>query len=172
VADLDLTTLIDIAPGVEPDPGFDAQLLVRAVHAAILVARDSESGPAWLDEPPPLEASVRITDNREIQSLNAQYRDVDTPTDVLSFSFVEDAASLSLATGAGPRVQLGEFVVSYEYCVRQAQELGHSADKELAWLSIHGALQLLGYVHDTDSAAEHMEALEGAALRVLGFDFP
>jgi probable rRNA maturation factor len=67
---------------------------------------------------------------------------------------------------------LGDIVISHAYASRQAAELGHSAEMELAWLVIHGTLQLVGYSHDTDEAAQTMEALEHAALQRLGFTVP
>jgi probable rRNA maturation factor len=59
--------------------------------------------------------------------------------------------------------------VDIEYARRQAAELQHSLDMELSWLVIHGTLQLLGYHHANEEEAEHMESLETAALRALGF---
>jgi probable rRNA maturation factor len=67
-------------------------------------------------------------------------------------------------------VQLGDIVVSLPHAQRQALELGHSLEVELAWLAIHGALQLAGYAHDEEGEALHMETLEASALRSLGFD--
>jgi probable rRNA maturation factor len=94
---------------------------------------------------------------------------VDSPTDVLSFSFVEKGAGQSLAQPPDAPTQLGDIAVSYPRVERQAEELGHSPEKELAWLIIHGTLQLLGYTHDADEDAARMEALEQVALRSLGF---
>ena len=64
---------------------------------------------------------------------------------------------------------LGEIVVSYPFAQRQASELQHSVEMEIAWLVIHGTLQLLGYTHDTDETAEAMERLEMKALEACGF---
>jgi probable rRNA maturation factor len=166
----DLITLVDIAPPFQD--AVDEGTLQLAVQAAVNVARSSPMGPEWLPPSGPLEVSLRVTDNAEIHALNRDYRHVDRPTDVLSFSFVEDPESRALMERALPAVQLGEVVLSYEYCRRQAQELGHSIDMELAWLTIHGTLQLLGYSHGNDEDAEAMEALEGEALRALGFPYP
>jgi probable rRNA maturation factor len=64
---------------------------------------------------------------------------------------------------------LGDVVIDIQYARRQALELEHSLAMEVAWLAIHGTLQLLGYAHATESEAAEMEALETEALRALGF---
>ena len=74
-----------------------------------------------------------ITDNIEIQSLNAKYRNVDAPTDVLSFEMDDQ--------------YLGDIVISMDKVIEQAQEYGHSQKRELAFLVVHGMLHLLGYDH-------------------------
>jgi probable rRNA maturation factor len=147
-------------------------LLENAVRNAIEAAMASGSAPQWLEDAPPFAVSVRISDNAEIHALNRDYRHVDRPTDVLSFSFVESRDDLRLAKVTGERLLLGQLVLSYEYCVLQADDLGHSIANELAWLTIHGTLQLLGYTHAGEEDARQMEELEGVALRALGFDYP
>lgn len=166
----DLITLVDVAPPFED--AVDEGKLQFAVQAAVDVTRSSPMGPQWLRQSGPFEVSVRVTDNEEIHALNRDYRHVDRPTDVLSFSFMEDAESRALMERSHSAIHVGEVVLSYEYCSEQAHELGHSIDMELAWLTIHGTLQLLGYTHGNDEDAEQMEALEGAALRSLGFPEP
>jgi probable rRNA maturation factor len=98
--------------------------------------------------------------------LNRTYRNVDSPTDVLSFAFTESGESI--VPPDSPR-QLGDVVIDIQYARRQALELEHSLAMEVAWLAIHGTLQLLGYAHATESEAAEMEALETEALRALGF---
>jgi probable rRNA maturation factor len=100
-----------------------------------------------------------------MQALNLQYRGVDRSTDVLSFSLLADGPDVPMFPDWP--LQLGEIVLSVSTSERQAIDLGHSLDTELAWLAIHGALQLLGYAHESDEAAAHMEALEQDALRAL-----
>jgi probable rRNA maturation factor len=91
---------------------------------------------------------------------------VDRPTDVLSWSFLEDGVPV-LPQGAA--LPLGEVVLSLPTARRQAADLAHPLDMELAWLLIHGTLQLLGYAHETEEEANRMEDLEAVALRSLGF---
>ncbi|MGQ9631248.1 MAG: rRNA maturation RNase YbeY [bacterium] len=89
------------------------------------------------------EVSVLLTDDEEIRSLNRRYRGVDRPTDVLAFAMGE-------CRSAAPDDILGDVVISVDTAQRQAEELGHSLERELEILLIHGILHLLGYDHDAD----------------------
>jgi probable rRNA maturation factor len=170
--------LIDVAPRFRRR--IDEDLLERAVREALNAARADRSGerahrpttPTGFPThvPPHAEVGIHVTDDAEMQQLNAQYRHVDKPTDVLSFSFVDEEIGRSghPAHPPGLPIQLGEIAISLAYAERQASELGHTLGKELAWLTIHGTLQLLGYTHYTEEQAVHMEALEQMALRAMG----
>lgn len=82
-----------------------------------------------------------LTDNKTIQELNKEYRQKDTPTDVLSFP-------LEAATTHEPA---GSIVISLEYAKKVADELGHTLDEEVSLLLIHGLLHLQGYDHEIDN---------------------
>jgi len=86
------------------------------------------------------EIELIITTNNEIQQINKEYRNIDKPTDVLSFPY-EDM----------PMTPLGSIVISQDFVVTKAQELGHSQENEFTLLFIHGLLHLLGYDHEIDS---------------------
>jgi len=88
------------------------------------------------------EISISIVDTDEIRLLNRDYRGKDAPTDVLSFP-VND----NLAVGAD--YPLGDVVICMDVAKLQADEYGHSLDRELAFLLVHGVLHLLGYNHET-----------------------
>ena len=92
------------------------------------------------------EVSVTFTDNGGIQALNREYRNIDRDTDVLSFPLFEDAAD-------GTKM-LGDIVLSLEKCAAQAEEFGHSFERECAFLTVHSTLHLLGYDHETGEADE------------------
>jgi probable rRNA maturation factor len=158
---------IDVAGGV--DAAIDRAGLRNAVVAALQVMDSADEQPLLAFGEMQLEISLLVTDDSEIQRLNREYRRIDRPTDVLSFSLVSDDEGNVQTMPAGDVQSLGDIVISHAYATRQSLELGHSLDLELAWLAIHGTLQLVGYAHDTDAAAEHMEALEHSALRQLGF---
>jgi len=87
--------------------------------------------------------SVTITDNEEIQSLNKQYRSKDAPTDVLSFPLYDENGDLD-------EEELGDIVISLERAAFQAQEYGHSLEREVAFLVAHSMLHLVGYDHEED----------------------
>jgi probable rRNA maturation factor len=165
-----IDVLIDRASEVQAD--IDESLLAKAVRAALKAMQDAEEAPPIDLAASQVETSILITDDSEMQRLNREYRGVDRPTDILSFSLVADDEGKVVALPADTVQSLGDIVVSYGYAARQATDLGHSLDLELAWLVIHGTLQLVGYTHDTDADAEHMEALERIALQDLGFTVP
>ena len=142
-------------------------LLKQAARAAVQVGAASSPWPVPAD-PTVLEVSILLTGDENIRALNSTHRGVDRATDVLSFSFVAEDEGPPIARPHGAPIPLGEVVLSIPYAERQAGDLGHSVRTELAWLTIHGTLQLLGYAHDTDQAAEAMEALERQALAMLG----
>ncbi len=86
------------------------------------------------------EIELIITTNNEIQQINKEYRNIDKPTDVLSFPYKDM-----------PMTPLGSIVISQDFVVTKAQELGHSQENEFTLLFIHGLLHLLGYDHEIDS---------------------
>jgi probable rRNA maturation factor len=162
---------IDVSINVAPEVGetVDHALLREAAVAGLRATQDAEDHPPVDLHNAQLEVSIRVTDDAEMQQLNREYRGVDRPTDILSFSLVADDDGNIQPLPIDTVQSLGDVVVSYAYAARQAEELAHSVEMELSWLVIHGTLQLVGYTHDTDADAEHMEALEHAALRRLGF---
>ena len=94
------------------------------------------------------EVSVTFTDNEGIRAINREYREKDVPTDVLSFPLFEEGAD-------GTRM-LGDIVISLEKCRAQAEEFGHSFERECAFLTVHSTLHLLGYDH-VNSEEEDMD---------------
>jgi probable rRNA maturation factor len=159
---------VDVRVNVEPAfaDRVNPEELVRAAREAIAVGiQDQVTG--WELG----EMSLRITTDEEIQALNRDYRHVDRPTDVLSFAFLldDDEDEFGAEFPYDWPAQLGDVIVSYPYAERQATDLGHTVAMELAWLTIHGTLQLLGYSHETDGKAERMEKLERTTLKSLGF---
>lgn len=119
------------------------------------------------------ELTIRISGDEEIQELNRLYRGVDAPTDVLSFSpreatGLEDEDYLGFVLPEEVCDQLGDVIISFPRAIAQSREYGHDVRRELAWLVIHGVLQLAGYTHDTPSQEQVMQAREAVALRRLG----
>ena len=92
------------------------------------------------------EASVTFTDNEGIKGLNAEYRNKDTATDVLSFPMYDFAAGD--VPPEGFPCELGDIVLSLERAEEQSREFGHSFKREVAFLTVHSVLHLLGYDHE------------------------
>ena len=120
---------------------------------------------------PDVEISVLLVDNETIRTLNRDYRDKDAATDVLSFPMEEelpDETAPQIIGGPTERM-LGDLVISVERAVEQAAEYGHAVERELAFLTVHGLLHLLGYDHENGGLeAMHMREKEEAVLLQLG----
>ncbi|MEL7511718.1 MAG: rRNA maturation RNase YbeY [Cyanobacteria bacterium J06554_3] len=100
------------------------------------------------------EVSLRLTDDAEIQQLNSDYRQQAKPTDVLSFAALETTLPGAEALKQEQPLCLGDIIISVETAARQAKNADHSLPTELAWLTAHGLLHLLGWDHpDDDSLA-------------------
>lgn len=112
------------------------------------------------------EVSVTLTNNAYIHVLNRDYRGIDRPTDVLSFALHESEEPEIVD---GPEVDmLGELVISVERAEEQAKEYGHSLRREIAFLTVHGMLHLLGYDHMEDEEREEMEREQRFVMEQLG----
>lgn len=103
------------------------------------------------------------TEDGEIAELNSQYRGKNHATDVLSFPFWEGETMWS-----GDELPLGDLVLSLQTAVRQAQELKHSLEDEIAFLTIHGVLHLLGFDHDSSSKRRTMFGWQDEVFAALG----
>lgn len=108
---------------------------------------------------------VSWTDDGQIQTINRDYRGKFKPTDVLSFPFWEGESLFE-----GEELPLGDLIISLETAVRQAGELKHSLQHELAFLAIHGTLHLLGFDHDTPSRRRAMFAWQDELFAALSLD--
>ena len=115
----------------------------------------------------PAEISVTFVDNAAIKELNAQYRGKDMPTDVLSFPLGENGVyDKNEDTGAS---LLGDIVISMEKAMEQAELYGHALQREVAFLTVHSMLNLLGYDHEAGGLeAVRMREKEEAVLIQLG----
>ena len=109
------------------------------------------------------EVTLRFTDDAEIHQLNAQYRQKDQPTDVLSFAALED--NLGIPLPEEEPLYLGDIIVSTDTAKRQAIAHDHSLQVELGWLVSHGLLHLLGWDHPDDDSLEKMLNRQAVLLR-------
>ncbi|CAN1213034.1 Endoribonuclease YbeY [Tumidithrix helvetica PCC 7403] len=136
------------------------------------------------------EVALLIVDDAEIQKLNAQYRQLDCPTDVLAFAALEadvptvpqelmdetlrdlalsdeTVSEVTLGEPYSEPTYLGDIIISVTTAQRQATEQGHSVRQELAWLAAHGLLHLLGWDHPDRESLEIMLAQQEVMLRSL-----
>lgn len=127
----------------------------------------------------PYECEVNITlvDNDRIQTINRQQRDLDKPTDVLSFPMIEYSApadfsqfgdDISLFNPDTGELMLGDIIISYDKVLSQAEEYNHSVIRELAFLTAHSMLHLFGYDHMSDNERTEMEENQNIILKNLG----
>lgn len=122
-----------------PPFGYRMKMLVRAAIAETLFYER-----IFFDS----EVSVTFCDNAYIKKLNRRYRKKDAATDVLSFPMYEADELPKGSDAGGETVTLGDIVISTERAAAQAAELGHSTEREIAFLAIHSTLHLLGYDHE------------------------
>ena len=115
------------------------------------------------------ELSLAITDDLTIQQLNQQYRQIDRPTDVLSFAALEaEIPEIPVGIfGYAEPICLGDIIISQTTATRQAQERNHSLTYELCWLAAHGLLHLLGWDHPDDKSLEAMLAQQDKMLKLI-----
>ena len=117
----------------------------------------------------PCEVSVTFTDNEGIHELNKKFRGIDRPTDVLSFPLFDYAGESEEPPVDDFKGMLGDVVLSLEQAGFQAEEYGHSFEREAAFLTVHSMLHLLGYDHETGEEDElEMRRKQSAIMDELG----
>ncbi|MGI6112914.1 MAG: rRNA maturation RNase YbeY [Mahellales bacterium] len=130
-----------------------------------------------------VEVSIILIDNEAIRELNREYRCIDEPTDVLSFPMLEsrpngydhdcvDRYLIEDLDNDLKAVILGDIAISMERAVAQAEEYGHSRQRELSFLVVHGMLHLLGYDHQRPEDRRVMREREEKILSSLGVPRP
>lgn len=114
------------------------------------------------------EVGLRLTTNTEIQTLNFQYREQDKPTDVLAFASLEANLPKSEEMLASMPLYLGDIIISVDTAQQQAQQQEHSLSTELAWLTAHGLLHLLGWDHPDEKSLMEMLHQQVVLLEKIG----
>jgi probable rRNA maturation factor len=149
--------------------GIDVPFSDRRFHRlarATVAAAQRDRRDLLPHAPRRLAASLLLADDSTLHDLNRDYRDVDRPTDVLSFAQLEGPGADFAARGG--TLQLGDIAISVERARQQAETYGHSFDRELAYLFVHGLLHLLGYDHEVDAEQAVMRRVEEDALAADG----
>lgn len=127
-----------------------------------------------------VELNIILTDNNEIQQINREHRTIDSPTDVLSFPMVdydspsdfsklEENADSYFHPETG-ELLLGDIIISVEKVMEQAEEFGHTIERELAFLTAHSMMHLFGYDHMEDEERLVMEERQEKVLKILGIN--
>ena len=151
-----------------PDSTDWETLAQRAATAALERSLHAD----WLTRSVLIEISVRLTTDAEVQTLNAQYRHKDKPTNVLSFPMVQPDLLDGIANTDDGEVLLGDIVLAHGVCAAEAAEKGISVADHATHLIVHGTLHLLGYDHIAEHEANAMEAIEIDTLAALGLADP
>jgi probable rRNA maturation factor len=141
---------IDVTQGLK-------ELITKAVNIALSTEDVSEN----------VEVSIALVDDDYIQELNKQYRSLDAPTDVLSFAMRETVSDEDDGFEYPEEELLGDVVVSLERARVQAVEYGHSFEREVGFLVVHGILHLLGYDHEVDEEKTVMRQKEEKILKTI-----
>jgi len=134
------------------------RLLIRKACTATLTLEGFES---------PAEVDVTLVDDAAIKEMNSQFRNIDASTDVLSFPLGADGEyDTNPETGAA---MLGDIVISVEHALAQADLYGHGIEREIAFLTVHSMLHLLGYDHEAGGLEQTiMREKEESVLDALG----
>lgn len=161
---------IDIEKEYEGDIGLPYEEIIERV---VLEALDYESCPYEC------EVNVLLTDDDAIREMNARFRELDRSTDVLSFPMIDYEAPADfegfddrgeLFNPETGELLLGDIVISMDHVRDQAREYGHSEIRELAFLTAHSMLHLLGYDHMEEEERRQMEEKQEEILHKLGYD--
>lgn len=105
--------------------------------------------------------NIIFVDEKEIQRINREFRKIDKVTDVISFALIDDKDLVQTN-------ELGDIFICVERAKEQAQEYGHSTDREFAFLAVHGYLHLCGYDHQTEAEEKEMFSLQEEILTKAG----
>ena len=155
---------------------MDLQLIDETKHVTDhqldLVRGVLEYAANYLSLPENTEMSVTLMDNKHIHEINKKYRGIDKPTDVISFAMEEDGDEDDIILPSDIEFEmpknLGDLMISMEKVAEQAEYLGHSQDRELGFLTVHGFLHLNGYDHMKAEDEKEMFSLQDEILNGYG----
>lgn len=149
--------IIDLIDETETLQESDLQFVEKILQHA---AGEEEIGEA--------EVSVSFVTNEMIREINREYRSKNQPTDVISFAMEEEGEGEVPIQGMDEPRMLGDIIISLDRTREQAADYGHSFERELGFLAVHGFLHLLGYDHMEEQDEKKMFAKQDAILNSLG----
>ena len=145
---------------------YSLKMLIRAAIAETLEAEHF----VGYDQ---VEISVTFADDEGIRAINREYREIDRPTDVLSFPLFDYSGESEEPPVDELVGMLGDIVISLEQAEIQAEEYGHPFEREIAFLTVHSMLHLLGYDHETGEEDElDMRRRQSEIMDILGLSVP
>ena len=145
---------------------YSLKMLIRAASAETLEAEHF----VGYDQ---VEISVTFADDEGIRAINREYREIDRPTDVLSFPLFDYSGESEEPPVDELVGMLGDIVISLEQAEIQAEEYGHPFEREIAFLTVHSMLHLLGYDHETGEEDElDMRRRQSEIMDILGLSVP
>jgi probable rRNA maturation factor len=156
---------------IEADEEWDSSRSWEELARSAAEAAIAESAYPDLATVRPVEISVRLTSDSQVQALNAEWRGKDKPTNVLSFPMAEPY-ELQAETFIAREMLLGDIILAHGVCASEARDKGISLENHAVHLMVHGTLHLLGHDHHNDDEAADMEAREIRALERLGIANP
>lgn len=164
-----LEVLIDDARWFEKLSGIEF-FAVQVFDTALLYLQQNGLGEeVGFDKP--IMINLSLNNNAEVQSLNAEFRGKDKPTNVLSFANIDDETFADSAAESA-EIELGDIIVALETLEDEAAQKNISLQNHFAHLLIHGILHLFGYDHQDDEEAEEMESIEIEILKILQIENP
>ncbi|QKS70861.1 rRNA maturation RNase YbeY [Paenalkalicoccus suaedae] len=150
-----MTYTIDLVDETNTLTEKQLELVTNVVHTAFEME----------EQPDESEVSITFVSNERIHELNRDYRNIDRPTDVLSFALNEGEEDIQHEDLPN---MLGDIIISIDKTRDQATEYEHSFERELSFLAVHGFLHLLGYLHDTKEDEDKMTARQEEVLEQHG----
>ncbi|WP_075365608.1 rRNA maturation RNase YbeY [Desulfosporosinus metallidurans] len=145
----------------------DTILLERREPLAVLLEQAIKEAIHLSGGPEEAEVSLMLVDDQRIHELNRDYRGVDHSTDVLSFALQDETDE---PDSEFEDEMLGDIVISVERAREQAGDYGHSFEREIVYLAVHGTLHLLGYDHEEESDKQEMRSKEEEVMAILGLE--
>lgn len=156
----------------------EAEIALLEKACELTVIRQSQLIRLLMDEEIDVQFDLEISNDAKIREVNREFRKIDQPTDVLSFPFLnmregellEEVQDFHLLNPADeyPVLLLGTLMISKERCAAQAVEYGHSFERELCFLLVHGCLHIMGYDHQEKEEEARMREQQRAVLNALG----